>query len=295
MFHKRYKGDNMAFPKLLSRSDPVDNPTGDPTSITTPVLSTRTEPLLPKPMPSDSTGDEKLDTLANLLRAQLRDSNIAPSALQAIRFSRSREGYDPRQVDETMETMERASAQIIESVTTFITYVTMSIVALRTNVGSSVPSQSPLPVTQPPSPPEQPASSKSDEALEVGTTWSATEIAETLLTAQRMANALETEAREQAADIISEAQRQAVKIVSDAQSQEREIRQTIETLTVTVHELEESSSHWEDILSQHIAELDSAYDTFMTETHRRLIGSIATNVNVQPSLSAAQANVKDQD
>ena len=278
----------MAFPKLISREEQMPSLDADDATTT---ATTRDASPVTRDQTIGSTGDEKLDTLAALLKAQLRDSNIAPTALHAIRFSRSKEGYDPRQVDETMEAIERGASQLIEAVETFITYVTMSIVALR-DVGSPTNSflnpplsssvTQPAPVESTPEPEPKDTDHTLPEALhDTATTWSTIEIAETLLTAQRMADTLITEAREQANEIIS-----------DAQSQEREIRHTIETLTVTVHELEESSSHWEDILNQHIAELDSAYDAFMAETHRRLIDSIAENVNVQPSLSAGENQKK---
>lgn len=295
----------MAFPKLISREEQMPSlDADDPTTATT-----RDASPVTRDQTIGSTGDEKLDTLTALLKAQLRDSNIAPAALHAIRFSKSKEGYDPRQVDETMEAIERGASQLIETVETFITYVTMSIVALRevgsptnsvsfpSNDASSSSVTQSAPVESTPEPEPEPEPKDTDHTLpevahDTATTWSTIEIAETLLTAQRMADTLITEAREQANEIISDAQDQADKIISDAKSQEKEIRHTIETLTVTVHELEESSSHWEDILNQHIAELDSAYDAFMAETHRRLISSIAENVNVQPSLSAGENQKK---
>ena len=289
----------MAFPKLISREEQMPSLDADDATTT---ATTRDASPVTRDQTIGSTGDEKLDTLAALLKAQLRDSSIAPTALHAIRFSKSKEGYDPRQVDETMEAIERGASQLIEAVETFITYVTMSIVALR-DVGSPTNSflnpplsssvTQPAPVESTPEPEPKDADHTLPEVThDTATTWSTIEIAETLLTAQRMADTLITEAREQANEIISDAQNQADKIISDAQSQEREIRHTIETLTVTVHELEESSSHWEDILNQHIAELDSAYDAFMAETHRRLIDSIAENVNVQPSLSTGENQKK---
>ena len=288
----------MAFPKLISREEEQVPGANDVVTAS----PTRDAPLMKREQEAEATGDEKFDTLAILLRAQLHDSNIAPTALHAIRFSRAKEGYDPRQVDEVMEAVERGSSQLIEAVETFITYVTMSIVALR-DVGSPTNSflnpplsssvTQPAPVESTPEPEPKDADHTLPEVThDTATTWSTIEIAETLLTAQRMADTLITEAREQANEIISDAQSQADKIISDAQSQERGIRHTIETLTVTVHELEESSSHWEDILNQHIAELDSAYDAFMAETHRRLIDSIAENVNVQPSLSTGENQKK---
>ena len=290
----------MAFPKLISREGQMPSLDADDATTT---ATTRDASPVTRDQTIGSTGDEKLDTLAALLKAQLRDSNIAPTALHAIRFSRSKEGYDPRQVDETMEAIERGASQLIEAVETFITYATMSLVALR-DVGS--PTNPPIntspytpSVTQPaptesitelePEPEPQSTNHTLPEAQSsTGTAWSTIEIAETLLTAQRMANTLVAEAREQANEIISDAQDQADKIVSNANEEEKEIRSTIETLTATVHELEESSSHWEDILNEHIAELDSAYSSFMSETHHRLLDSIATNVSVQPSLSSGK-------
>lgn len=275
----------MPFPKLMSKNDTssggevlshessYDHYAAQPTSTN---VDADTDTKI------DRTGDEHFDTFVTKLLKQFNDSSLSKQNISQIGFVKTKEGYNQRQVDETMDILETAATSLFENFESFMQYAALSIISLRTEMEhiDTKYHQGPPPIlsaTVTESVVPVPSSQTPTVSSSSQSNWSITEIAETLLLTQRLAAEVKQDARNNADQIINEANTVAKKIIEDARAEETKVQDRLEYLKNEVEELQHSSDHWEEILQQRISELDAAYDSFMSETRKQLRNSLTTD------------------
>ena len=277
----------MSFPKLMPRSV-TDDDTSALTSGLSSVLSAvdnvnnhvaaNIENFGAAP---PKTEDEMLDHLTTLLQSELSRSPLSSKALSAIRFENAKsDGYDHRQVDETMEHLENAAKTLFSQIEAYMSYVALSINALKEAVAANKAET--FPVIQPQPAQEQfvqPAP-EPERRVERSSSWSATEIAEVLLIANQTAK-----------QIVADAEEEKKRILDSAKEEKRDIEKEIEDLSQTASDLEAIVNRWEEILQDKVKEIESAYNQFVQDSRHQLIDSMMRSI--QPTLMAGYNDPDD--